>query len=232
MERVEGVLRRDARAAAGAPRGGAGLSRVPARRERQPLPAEHGVRSAGRSPRRTPRRSRCASRTSPRRARSSRAKGVAFEGETFDTGVCHMAHFKRPGRQRADASPPLRAAAMSRTPITRSEAAKRFAELPLPSTSDEHWRFTDLRGFDPQDASRAGRGAGTPRRRALDLDVSGRAVVDRERHRDPLGCPRASRSSRSRPTTRRSSSPTTTSSRSRTSRAGSTGCSFASRRAS
>ena len=31
--------------------------------------------------------------------------------------------------------------------ITRDEAAKRFAELPLPSTSDEHWRFTDLRGF-------------------------------------------------------------------------------------
>lgn len=24
------------------------------------------------------------------------AKGVAFEGETFDTGVCHMAHFKDP----------------------------------------------------------------------------------------------------------------------------------------
>jgi catechol 2,3-dioxygenase-like lactoylglutathione lyase family enzyme len=24
------------------------------------------------------------------------AKGVAFEGETFDTGVCHMAHFRDP----------------------------------------------------------------------------------------------------------------------------------------
>jgi predicted enzyme related to lactoylglutathione lyase len=24
------------------------------------------------------------------------AKGVAFEGETFDTGVCHMAHFTDP----------------------------------------------------------------------------------------------------------------------------------------
>ena len=33
--------------------------------------------------------------------------------------------------------------------ITREQAAKRFAELPLPSTSDEHWRFTDLRGFEP-----------------------------------------------------------------------------------
>ena len=35
--------------------------------------------------------------------------------------------------------------------ITREQAAKRFAELPLPSTSDEHWRFTDLRGF-PQES--------------------------------------------------------------------------------
>jgi catechol 2,3-dioxygenase-like lactoylglutathione lyase family enzyme len=28
--------------------------------------------------------------------RELEAKGVAFEGETFDTGVCHMAHFKDP----------------------------------------------------------------------------------------------------------------------------------------
>lgn len=35
------------------------------------------------------------------------------------------------------------------TTLTREQAAKRFAELPLPSTKDEHWRFTDLRGFDP-----------------------------------------------------------------------------------
>ena len=31
--------------------------------------------------------------------------------------------------------------------ITREQARKRFEELPLPSTSDEHWRFTDLRGL-------------------------------------------------------------------------------------
>jgi Fe-S cluster assembly protein SufD len=64
--------------------------------------------------------------------------------------------------------------------ITREQAAQRFDELPLPSTADEHWRFTDLRGFDPQPldpqaepatASRAASGA------MLDLDVSGRAVM-------------------------------------------------------
>ena len=36
------------------------------------------------------------------------AKGVEFLGETLDTGVCHMALFQDPGRQRPDAAPPLR----------------------------------------------------------------------------------------------------------------------------
>jgi Fe-S cluster assembly protein SufD len=60
------------------------------------------------------------------------------------------------------------------TTLTREQAAKRFAELPLPSTSDEHWRFTDLRGFDPQDVSET---TVADTRPALDLDVAGRAVV-------------------------------------------------------
>ncbi len=63
------------------------------------------------------------------------------------------------------------------TTLTREQAAKRFAELPLPSTKDEHWRFTSLRGFD------------APRQRcqtpflcldtepALELDVAARALV-------------------------------------------------------
>ena len=38
--------------------------------------------------------------------------------------------------------------------LTRDEAAKRFDELPLPTTADEHWRFTDLRGFSvPEEVS-------------------------------------------------------------------------------
>jgi Fe-S cluster assembly protein SufD len=60
------------------------------------------------------------------------------------------------------------------TTITRKDAAKRFAELPLPSTSDEHWRFTDLRGFDPAPANGAAAVATGP---MLDLDVSARAIV-------------------------------------------------------
>ncbi len=34
--------------------------------------------------------------------------------------------------------------------MTREDALERYQALPLPSTTDEHWRFTDLRGFDPE----------------------------------------------------------------------------------
>ena len=60
------------------------------------------------------------------------------------------------------------------TTITRTQAAKRFAELPLPSTADEHWRFTDLRGFDPAPVAGA---ASAPTGPMLDLDVAARAIV-------------------------------------------------------
>ena len=33
--------------------------------------------------------------------------------------------------------------------MKRSTALKRYRELPLPTTSEEGWRFTDLTGFDP-----------------------------------------------------------------------------------
>ena len=59
--------------------------------------------------------------------------------------------------------------------LTRDEAAKRFEELPLPTTADEHWRFTDLRGFDPQGAASGATTSDT--KPALDLDVAGMARV-------------------------------------------------------
>ncbi len=61
------------------------------------------------------------------------------------------------------------------TTLTRTQAAKRFAELPLPSTKDEHWRFTDLRGFDPQEVSDTVPVSDT--KPALELDVAARARV-------------------------------------------------------
>jgi Fe-S cluster assembly protein SufD len=62
--------------------------------------------------------------------------------------------------------------------LTREEAATRYAELPLPSTNDEHWRFTDLRDFDPDSFPTDG---SVDRRVVpegmLDVDVAGMAVV-------------------------------------------------------
>ena len=63
------------------------------------------------------------------------------------------------------------------TTVTRDEAAKLVAELPLPSTSDEHWRFTDLRGFDPGQVP-GPLVPGTGGAPMLDLDVAGRAAAD------------------------------------------------------
>ena len=59
----------------------------------------------------------------------------------------------------------------------RTELLEAYRALPLPTTRDEHWRFTDLAGFDPDawDAETA-----TPAEVAslLDLDVAGAATID------------------------------------------------------
>ncbi len=63
--------------------------------------------------------------------------------------------------------------------MSRAEALERYRELPLPDTTEEHWRFTDLRGFDPDSFGHA---PGTvPETGAaetmLDLDVAGLATI-------------------------------------------------------
>ena len=60
------------------------------------------------------------------------------------------------------------------TTLTRDEAAARFERLPLPSTAEEHWRFTDLRGFDPDSVSDTAVSDTIPVP-ALTLDVTGYA---------------------------------------------------------
>jgi Fe-S cluster assembly protein SufD len=66
--------------------------------------------------------------------------------------------------------------------VDKTTAIARYEELPLPTTADEHWRFTDLRGFDPESFVRNGHGPGSdPGTRLpegmLDVDVSGLALV-------------------------------------------------------
>jgi Fe-S cluster assembly protein SufD len=60
---------------------------------------------------------------------------------------------------------------------SRADALAAYEKLPIPDTTEEHWRFTDLRGFDP-----AQFGDGTSYRDGsvttmLDLDVAGYATV-------------------------------------------------------
>jgi Fe-S cluster assembly protein SufD len=63
--------------------------------------------------------------------------------------------------------------------VTRSEALARYEALPLPDTTDEPWRFTDLKGFDPDSFSHdSGTVPGTgPDSTMLDIAVAGVARV-------------------------------------------------------
>ena len=59
----------------------------------------------------------------------------------------------------------------------RAELLERYRALPLPTTRDEHWRFTDLEGFDP-DAWGAEASAAAAVPSMLDLDVAASATID------------------------------------------------------
>ena len=62
--------------------------------------------------------------------------------------------------------------------MIRSDALARYEALPLPDTTDEPWRFTDLKGFDPEQFSAAPNGAGVHEHKRtgselLDIAVAG-----------------------------------------------------------
>ena len=64
--------------------------------------------------------------------------------------------------------------------MANSSAAAAFAELPLPTTQDEAWRFTDLKGFDPAAFGhvRVPDTGSRPGETMLDIAVAGLAIVD------------------------------------------------------
>ena len=59
----------------------------------------------------------------------------------------------------------------------RSELLERYRALPMPTTTDESWRFTDLRGFDPESFAANGVGVPAPSPGLLDIDVTAVAHV-------------------------------------------------------
>ena len=62
--------------------------------------------------------------------------------------------------------------------VTSAAALERYRELPLPDTTQEAWRFTDLKGFDPDAFVQNGHDRGqTPAMSMLDIDVAGLAHV-------------------------------------------------------
>jgi Fe-S cluster assembly protein SufD len=60
----------------------------------------------------------------------------------------------------------------------KAEALERYQALPLPDTNEEHWRFTDLKGFDPDSFSHVqGLSPDTAPEAMLELDVAGFATI-------------------------------------------------------
>jgi len=58
--------------------------------------------------------------------------------------------------------------------LANAQALEAYRGLPIPDTTEEHWRFTDLKGFDPESFV----GGGTSEiSTMLDLDVAGYATV-------------------------------------------------------
>jgi len=61
--------------------------------------------------------------------------------------------------------------------VARAELLERYRALPMPTTSDESWRFTDLKGFDPDAFVQNGHFRGAVPQTMLDIDVAGLATV-------------------------------------------------------
>ena len=61
--------------------------------------------------------------------------------------------------------------------MSRSELLERYRALPLPTKADEHWRFTDLAGFDPDAWSANGATEIAAPATLLDVEAAGVAVV-------------------------------------------------------
>jgi Fe-S cluster assembly protein SufD len=62
--------------------------------------------------------------------------------------------------------------------MSRAAALERYRTLPVPDTTEEHWRFTDLGGFDPEAfGSDRGAAAAVADESMLDLDLAAFATV-------------------------------------------------------
>jgi Fe-S cluster assembly protein SufD len=61
--------------------------------------------------------------------------------------------------------------------VSRADLLERYRSLPLPNTTEESWRFTDLKGFDPDLFTQNGHVRGAVPPTMLDIDVAGMATL-------------------------------------------------------
>ncbi|MEE8164912.1 MAG: hypothetical protein V3T64_05035, partial [Myxococcota bacterium] len=61
--------------------------------------------------------------------------------------------------------------------LSRAEALEQYLDLALPSTSEEHWRFTDIARFDPDAFALAEAADVAQPDSMLDLDTAGTAFA-------------------------------------------------------
>jgi Fe-S cluster assembly protein SufD len=63
--------------------------------------------------------------------------------------------------------------------VSRADALEAYRTLPLPDTTEEHWRFTNLKGFEPDSYGQGLTPAvgDTAPRGMLDLDIAGLATI-------------------------------------------------------
>jgi Fe-S cluster assembly protein SufD len=61
--------------------------------------------------------------------------------------------------------------------LAKSEALAAYGSLPIPDTTEEHWRFTDLRGFDPEAFASNGPVPVSDTGTMVELDVAGYVTV-------------------------------------------------------
>ena len=63
--------------------------------------------------------------------------------------------------------------------MARPELLERYRSLPMPTTKDESWRFTDLAGFDPDSFAANGASAIAAAPTMLEIEAAGVALDPR-----------------------------------------------------
>ena len=140
VDRSRALARRSTATPSGYPAAESRVAGVPSRRECQPVPARPDQHRAGvrRPAHRTDRPSRARRR---RREAALEAKGSSSRATSSTRASATWRSSTIPTATSSCSTAGMR-------PV-RAELLERYRALPLPTGREEHWRFTDLKAFDP-----------------------------------------------------------------------------------